>query len=402
MSSGDRMSPVELRASLSLAGIFGLRMLGMFVILPVFAIYAEGLPGGDDLTLVGIAIGVYGLTQACLQIPFGWWSDRYGRKPVIYAGLAIFAVGSFVAALGVHIYVVILGRMLQGAGAISAAVMAMTADLTRDEHRAKAMAMIGSTIGATFALSLILSPWLNRVIGVPGIFAMTGVLVLCAMWVVYAVVPDVAHEPQRAGTGGLKQFGAVLRDAQLARLYCGVFVLHAVLMALFIAVPLDLRAAGLPVDHHWQVYLPVMVGSFVLMLPGIFGVDRPGRLKTVFVGAIALLLFTHLALPWAAGSVWLIAAFLLAFFTAFNMLEAHLPTLVSRVAPGGSRGIAIGVFASLQFLGTFCGAAGGGFLYGRWGTTGVVIFDAALLVIWLAAAAGTRVPPPRKAGQYVV
>jgi MFS family permease len=242
--AADRMSPVELRASLSLAGIFGLRMLGMFVILPVFAIYAEGLPGGDNLTLVGIAIGIYGLTQACLQIPFGWWSDRYGRKPVIYAGLAIFAVGSFVAALGVNIYVVILGRMLQGAGAISAAVMAMTADLTRDEHRAKAMAMIGSTIGATFALSLILSPWLNRVIGVPGIFAMTGVLVLCAMGVVYAVVPDVAHEPQRAGAGGLKQFGMVLRDAQLGRLYCGVFVLHAVLMALFIAVPLDLRAAG--------------------------------------------------------------------------------------------------------------------------------------------------------------
>jgi MFS family permease len=398
----SRMSPEELRASLALSSIFGLRMLGMFVILPVFAFYAESLPGGDNLLLVGIAIGTYGLTQAILQIPFGYWSDHYGRKPVIYIGLAIFAAGSFIAALGSHIYVIILGRLLQGAGAIAAPVMAMTADLTREEHRGKAMAMIGSTIGATFALSLVLSPWLNRVIGVPGIFAMTGVLVLCAMWVVYAVVPDVAHEPRRAGAGGLKQFGSVLRDAQLGRLYCGVFVLHAVLMALFIAVPLDLRAAGLPVDQHWQVYLPVMVGSFVLMLPGILGVDRPGRLKAVFVGAVALLLLTHLALPWAAGSVWLIAASLLAFFTAFNMLEAHLPTLVSRVAPGGSRGIAIGVFASLQFLGTFCGAAGGGFLYGRWGTTGVVIFDAALLVIWLAAAAGTRVPPPRKAGQHVV
>jgi MFS family permease len=388
----DRMSPVELRAALSLSSIFGLRMLGMFVILPVFAIYAEGLPGGDNLTLVGIAIGIYGLTQACLQVPFGWWSDRYGRKPVIYVGLAIFAVGSFIAALGINIYVVILGRMLQGAGAISAAVMAMTADLTRDEHRSKAMAMIGSTIGGTFALSLVLSPWLNRVIGVPGIFALTGVLVLLAMAVVHFIVPDAPETPRRPGARGLQQFAAALADPQLARLYYGVFALHAVLMALFIAVPFELRAAGLPVDHHWQVYLPVMLGSFVLMLPAILGVRQPGRLKIAFVGAIALLLAAHLALPQLTGAVWPLAAFLLVFFTAFNVLEAHLPSLVSRMAPGEARGIAIGVFASLQFFGTFFGAATGGFLYGRWGTTGVVIFDALLIVIWLVVALGTRVP----------
>jgi len=387
------MTPTELRAALSLSSIFGLRMLGMFVILPVFAIYAEGLPGGDNLTLVGIAIGVYGLTQGCLQVPFGWWSDRYGRKPVIYVGLAIFAAGSFIAAIGVHIYIVILGRMLQGAGAISAAVMAMTADLTRDEHRGKAMAMIGSTIGATFALSLVLSPWLNRVIGVPGIFMMTGVLVISAMWVVYALVPDAPDRPRRADArGGLAEFAAVMRDPQLGRLYYGVFALHTVLMALFIAVPLDLRAAGLPVDHHWQVYLPVMAGSFVLMLPAILGVRDPRRLKAAFVGSIAVLLAVQLVQPWASGSAWGIAAFLLAFFTAFNVLEAHLPTLVSRIAPAASRGVAIGAFASLQFFGTFFGAAAGGFLYGQWGTAGIVIFDAVLLVIWLMAAAGTKVP----------
>jgi MFS family permease len=387
------MTPTELRAALSLSSIFGLRMLGMFVILPVFAIYAEGLPGGDNLTLVGIAIGIYGLTQACLQVPFGWWSDRYGRKRVIYVGLAIFAAGSFIAALGVHIYIVILGRMLQGAGAISAAVMAMTADLTRDEHRGKAMAMIGSTIGATFAASLVLSPWLNRVIGVPGIFVMTGVLVLSAMWVVYAVVPDVPDRPRRADArGGLAEFVAVMRDRQLGRLYYGVFALHTVLMALFIAVPLDLRASGLPLDHHWQVYLPAISGSFVLMLPAILGVRDPGRLKAAFVGAIAVLLGVQLAMPWAGGSVWGIAAFLLVFFTAFNVLEAHLPTLVSRIAPAHARGVAIGAFATLQFFGTFFGAAAGGFLYGRWGTAGIVIFDAVLLVIWLMAAAGTKVP----------
>lgn len=386
------MSPVELRAALSLASIFGLRMLGMFVILPVFAIYAEGLPGGDNLTLVGIAIGIYGLTQGILQVPFGWWSDRYGRKPVIYFGLAIFAAGSFVAALGINIYVVILGRMLQGAGAISAAVMAMTADLTRDEHRAKAMAIIGSTIGATFAASLVFSPWLNQVIGVPGIFVMTGVLVLAAMGVVYALVPDVPEAPHRSDMRGLEQFVTVLRDPQLVRLYYGVFALHAILMALFIAVPLDLRAAGLPVERHWQVYLPVMAGSFVLMLPAILGTGRPGRLKAVFIGAIALLLLVQAAMPWLTGGVWTMAVFLLAFFTAFNALEAHLPSLVSRVAPRNSRGVAIGAFSSLQFFGTFFGAAVGGFLYGRWGTAGVVILDAVLLVIWLAAAAGMRVP----------
>jgi len=394
MERSGRMSPEELRAALSLSSIFGLRMLGMFVILPVFAIYAESLPGGDNLTLVGIALGAYGLTQAMLQIPFGWWSDRYGRKPVIYVGLAIFAAGSFVAALGTHIYVVIAGRTLQGAGAISAAVMAMTADLTRDEHRAKAMAMIGSTIGLTFAASLILSPWLNRLIGVPGIFVLTGVLVIGAMGVVYGLVPDVPRPRLRPDTRGIEQFGVVLRNPQLARLNYGVLALHAVLMALFVAVPLQLRAAGLPVDRHWAIYLPVMVGSFLLMLPAILGAGRSERLKAVFIGSIALLLLNQVTMPWMVSGVWPIAIFLLVFFTAFNILEATLPTLVSKAAPSGARGVAIGVFTSIQFLGTFLGAAVGGFLYGRWGATGVVIFGAVLLVIWLVVAFGTRVAAP--------
>jgi MFS family permease len=390
MSSGDRMSPAELRAAISLSSIFGLRLLGMFVILPVFAIYAEGLPGGNDLTLVGIAIGIYGFTQACLQIPFGWWSDRYGRKPVIYIGLAIFAAGSFIAALGINIWVVILGRMLQGAGAVSAAVMAMTADLTRDEHRTKAMAMIGSTIGAAFAGSLVLSPWLNRVIGVPGIFALTGVLVLAAIVVMYAVVPDVPERPRRARAAGSVLFMAVLRDPQLARLNYGVFALHAVLMALFIAVPLDLRGAGLAVDNHWQVYLPVMAASFLLMLPAVLGSGTAQRIRAVLLGSIALLLLDHLVMPWLSGGVWSLAVLLVVFFTPFNVLEAVLPAQVSRLAAGESRGMAIGVFASLQFFGAFCGAAAGGYLYERWATAGVVIFNAVLLVIWLMLAAGTR------------
>ena len=397
------MSPHELRAAASLASIFGLRMLGMFVILPVFAIYAEGLPGGDNLTLVGVAIGIYGLTQAILQIPFGWWSDRYGRKPVIYAGLAVFAAGSFVAALGMHIWVVILGRVLQGAGAISAAVMAMAADLTREQHRTKAMAMIGSTIGATFAFSLVLAPWFNRVIGVPGIFVMTGVLVLIAIWVVYAVVPDVPEQTEsRSSRGGLREFLNVLCDAQLARLNYGIFTLHAVLMALFIAVPLELRAAGLPVDHHWEVYLPVMLGSFVLMVPAVLRTTRPERLRGIFVGAVATLLVSQLLLPWLSSGVWTIAAMLLIFFTAFNVLEAALPSLVTRTAPPQAKGVAIGVFTSLQFLGIFVGASGGGYLYGRWGDMGIVAFDVVLLGLWLVTARGLQVPSARSARVYAL
>jgi MFS family permease len=385
------MSPLELRASLSLASIFGLRLLGMFVILPVFAIYAERLPGGDNLTLVGVAIGAYGLTQAILQIPFGWWSDRYGRKPVIYVGLAIFAAGSFIAAAALNIYVVILGRILQGGGAISAAVMAMAADLTREEQRTKAMAMIGSTIGLAFAVSLVASPWLNRLIGVPGIFAMTGVLALLAMLVVWRIVPDVQELRRSERSGALKDFMAVLRDPQLGRLNVGVFVLHAVLMALFIAIPFSLRDAGLPLDEHWKIYLPVMLGSFGLMMPAVMAPGR-ARMKTYFTGSVALLLIAHMALPWFAGSVPLLTLFLLLFFAPFNVLEALLPTLTSKLAPARNKGVAIGLYSSVQFFGTFLGAVLGGFAYGRWGLIGVVIVDTVLLVIWLMAAFGMRAP----------
>lgn len=402
MSPSEKMSAQELRASIGLSSIFGLRMLGMFVILPVFAIYAETLPGGDNLTLVGIALGAYGLTQAILQIPFGWWSDRYGRKPVIYVGLAIFAVGSFVAALGIHVYVVILGRVLQGAGAISAAVMAMVADLTRDEQRTKAMAMIGSTIGATFALSLVASPWLNHVIGVPGIFALTGVLALAAIWVVYGVVPAAPAPPQRHEPRGLAAFWQVFKDPQLLRLNYGILALHAALMAMFISVPFSLRTAGLGVAQHWKVYLPVLLGSFVLMLPAILRARKASQVKAVFVGSVAVLLAGHLAMPWLTDSVWLIALFLLVFFTPFNVLEACLPSLISRIAPPGAKGVAIGIFSSIQFFGAFLGAAVGGFLYGRWGSAGIVVFDTTLLVIWLVLAVGMKVPATLSTRVYTI
>ena len=396
MSSRSKMTPLELRASIGLSGIFGLRLLGMFVILPVFAIYAERLPGGDNLTLVGLAIGAYGLTQALLQIPFGWWSDRYGRKPVVYIGLVIFAIGSFVAALAPDIYMVIFGRMLQGAGAISAAVIAMTADLTREDQRAKAMAMIGSTIGVAFALSLVASPWLDRMIGVPGIFALTGILALGAMLVMWRVIPDAPQNPPAPGRA-LKDFWHVLTDPQLARLNWGIFALHAVLMALFIVVPFGLRDAGLPVGEHWQVYLPVMLGSFVLMMPAVLQAGNPVLLRRWFIVSIAVLLAAHLALPWLEGSIWLLSLFLLAFFAPFNALEAMLPTLTTRLAPTHAKGTAIGLYSTIQFFGTFLGASAGGILYKNWGPVAVVAFDAVLLAFWLILALGMRVPPVKNA-----
>ena len=391
--SHEKMSPVELRATAGLAGIYGLRMLGMFIILPVFAFYAEHLPGGDNYTLVGLALGAYGLTQAILQIPFGWLSDRIGRKPVIYFGLILFAIGSFVAASAHDIYWVIFGRVIQGAGAISAAVMALAADLTREEHRTKAMAAIGMTIGATFAFSLIVAPALNRLIGVPGIFAMTGVLALLALVVVYKIIPDPLisrfHSDAEASSG---RFRNVLRDPELLRLNYGVFALHAVLMALWLAVPLSLRKAGLPADHHWQIYLPVLLASVVLMVPAIIYAEKKSKLKPVFVAAVALLLASQGLLAISLDSVWGVALALLAFFTAFNLLEASLPSLISKISPVGAKGTAIGVYSSIQFLGAFIGATAGGYLYGQHGGPALFAFCGILLALWLLLAATMKAP----------
>jgi MFS family permease len=390
MSAANRMSAPEVRAVVALSAVYGLRMFGMFVILPVFAIYAQHLRDGADVTLVGIAIGAYGLTQALLQIPFGWLSDRYGRKPVIYFGLFVFAVGSFVAAGADSIYGVIVGRMLQGAGAISAAVIALTADLTSDEHRTKAMALIGSMIGLTFALSLVVSPWLNHLIGVPGIFALTGVLALLAIGFVHSVVPAPPPPVPRAAVAS--RLPALFMNPQLARLNYGVFAIHAVLMALFIVVPLALQDDGLSVETHWRIYLPVMLLSFLPMWPALIAAERKGRVKAVTIAAVAVLLAAQLAMPWLLGSTTAIVVFLLVFFSAFNVLEAILPSLTSKLAPPDARGSAAGIFSSVQFLGTFTGAAGGGFLYHHYGAPGSIAFGAVLLAIWLLLALGMQAP----------
>ncbi len=390
MSDAQRMTPLELRASFGLASIFGLRMLGMFIILPVFALYAERLPGGHDHTLVGIALGAYGLTQALLQVPFGALSDRWGRKPTIYAGLVIFACGSFIAAFAQDIYLVILGRIVQGAGAVSAAVIALTADLTRESQRSKAMAVIGITIGATFGLSMIAGPVLGRSIGVPGIFAMTGVLALAAIAVVRWLVPDpVATLPHAVERLHLTQ---ILRHRDLVRLNLGIFVLHAVLMALFVVVPFSLRDAGLESVGHWKVYLPVMVGSVLLMLPLIVASERQGRHKEMFLLAVAVLLAAQVLFGLLPDSLAALSISLLVFFTAFNYLEANLPALVSRLAPPQAKGAAAGVYSSVQFLGAFIGATAGGAISQHLGSTAVFVACGILTLSWLVAAWGMHAP----------
>lgn len=393
VSITDAMSRDEKRAGVALASIFALRMLGMFLILPVFAIHAQTLPGGDNLTLVGIALGAYGLTQAMFQIPFGMASDRFGRKPVIALGLLIFAIGSAVAALATDIHWTIFGRVLQGAGAISAAVTALAADLTREQHRTKVMAMIGSSIGLVFAFSLVAAPVLYTAIGMGGIFWMTGALALAAIAVVAFIVPT----PPALQPGPKVPFREVLANAQLLRLNLGIFTLHMAQMMIFMVVPsLLVSTGGLPLAEHWKVYLPAVLISFVLMVPAIIYAEKYQKLRTVFVAAIILLLLTMLTLALEGNRFYVVAGGLLSFFVAFNLLEAMLPSLISRVAPPRAKGAALGVYNTTQALGLFLGGALGGWLAKHSGAPAVFGFAVGMTALWLVAAATMRPIVPRQ------
>jgi MFS family permease len=394
------MSRLEVRAGLSLGSLFALRMLGLFVILPVFAVHAPTLRGGDDLVLVGIALGAYGLTQAALQIPFGMAADRYGRKRVIVVGLVLFAAGSFIAALAQDIWLTIAGRVIQGAGAISAAVMALAADLTREEHRTKTMAMIGASIGLVFALSLVIGPALYRSVGMAGIFALTGILAAGGIWVALKVVPpEPAVHVDHAPDVGRAALAAVLGNAELVRLNFGILALHMIQMGMFVVVPtLLVERAGFPVAAHWQVYLPVVLASFVLMVPPLVAAERHGRSRRLFLGSIALLVAAQVGLTWWATGLATIALWLLAFFVAFNLLEAAIPSLVTRVAPARAKGTALGVYNTTQAFGLFAGGALGGWLAKHFGAPGVFLAAAALGLAWAAVAAGMRIPPAAARG----
>ncbi len=378
-----RMSAPERRATVLLALIFALRMLGLFMLMPVFSLYAKGLPGGDNTLLVGIALGIYGLAQAMFYIPYGWASDWLGRKLVIVAGLFIFALGSVVAALAHNLTWVIVGRALQGAGAISSVVMALIADLTQPQNRTKAMAMVGAGVGVSFAIALVVAPILFNWFGMSALFGGMGGLAVISIALVLWLVPEPAAAPQHHKV----PFRDVLRDAELLRLNAGVFVLHATQIALFIVLPrLLVDEAGLAMSAHWKIYLPVMLLSFLLMLPAIFAAERRGKVKTVMLMAIVCTLIGQLLMIALPHTLAWMASMLLVYFTGFNVLEAVQPSLVSKLAPGARRGAAMGVYNTTQALGYFAGGALSGWLLKTSGPTSVFIFCAALLFVWLMLA----------------
>ncbi|BBL26636.1 MFS transporter [Comamonas terrigena] len=378
------MTSLERRSSASLALIFALRMLGLFLVLPVFALEAARYPGGDDPALVGLAIGMYGLTQAVFQLPLGLASDRWGRKRVIVAGLLVFAAGSLLAALADSVTGLLAGRALQGAGAVSAAVTALLSDLTRDSVRTKAMAMVGGSIGLTFALALVLSPLLAAWGGLPGIFSLTCALALAGVCAVLWVVPP---EPRAHADAPRAAPSELLRHTDLLRLNLGVFVLHTVQMSMWVAVPAMLVQAGLAKAVHWQVYLPAVVLSFAAM-GLLFSMERKGRLRAALLGAIGLVLVVQIGLGMLAASgtiptVWCMALLMFVFFCGFNALEASQPSLVSRMAPAPLRGTALGAYNTLQSLGLFAGGALGGALAKWAGTPALFASTAALCALWL-------------------
>jgi MFS family permease len=389
------MTPVERRASGSLAAIFAARMLGLFLVLPVFALEAANYPGGNDPARIGLAMGIYGLTQALLQIPFGLASDRLGRKRVIIFGLLVFAAGSAVAATAASLTWLTIGRSLQGAGAVSAAITALLADQTRDEVRTKAMAMVGASIGLMFALSLVVAPQLAARIGLDGLFWVTGGLALVCIAVVVWWTPAEPLQHKNMPRGKLSE---VLGHAGLFRLNVGVFVLHAVQLAMWMAVPGLLVQAGLPKAQHWYVYLPTVLGSFVVMGLTLFPLERRGYLRAVFLAAVATVAVVQIGLLLAAGqpTLGVLAALLFLFFCGFNVLEASQPSMVSRMAPPHARGAALGVYNTLQSLGLFAGGAVGGWIAKNVGVTGVFGACAGLMLIWLAVAWPMRAPAPRR------
>jgi MFS family permease len=398
----EKMSQQERLASMSLASIYGLRMLGMFLILPIFSIYASQYNGGTDIQLVGMALGAYPLTQALFQLPYGIASDKFGRKNMIYIGLLMLVLGSVVVALADNIYFVILGRAIQGAGAVSAAVTALLADLTREEHRTKAMAMIGSTIGVTFAISLVLGPAIAHWVGMSGIFWLTAVLASLAILVVKFVVPNPLissfHSDASTAPAKLKD---VLKNGQLLRLNYGIFALHAAQMAMFIVVPFAIqKTSSLDVNHHWQLYLPILIGSFILMIPAIIVGEKKSKLKQVFIGAVALMLVAQLSFAGLITNFWGVVFSLFAYFVAFNTLEASLPSLISKLAPAAAKGTAMGVYNTSQSLGAAVGSLVGGFLSHHYGFSAVFVFCAVLMGIWLLASLSMKTPPAVRTKMY--
>ena len=388
----NSLASQERRAGISLAMIYAFRMLGLFMILPVFALYAEDFPGATPL-LMGLALGVYGLTQAILQIPFGMWSDRIGRKPVIFIGLLIFAAGSLIAGSATSIEGIIVGRAIQGGGAIAAALMALAADLSREEHRTKMMALIGVSIGASFALSMVLGPMVNELVGISGIFYGTAVMAFVGIAILYFLVPNPVHSHfHRDAEVETQSLASVLKNTQLLRLDLGILSLHFVLMSLFLVLPLVLlNEHGVIASDHWKIYLPVFVVSLIIMVPFIIIAERKQAMKPVFIGAIVSLIVATVIFI-TSEMFWLTVLALVIFFAGFNLLEASLPSLITKTAPATQKGTAMGMYSSSQFLGAFAGGAVGGFAHQTWGIQGVYLTALVILSIWLLLAITMKKP----------
>lgn len=393
----------EKKAAYSLSVIYALRMLGLFMILPVFSLYAKDLQDSTPL-LIGLAIGAYGLTQALFQIPFGMISDKYGRKPMIILGMLIFAIGSFVAGIAENIYVVIIGRLIQGSGAVAAVLMAMAADLTREENRMKVMATIGISIGLSFAVAMVAGSILESIIGVNGIFYLTSILALLGILIVIFIVPDVKEvKCHRETETILENLGSILQNKQLLRLDVGIFILHMILTATFIVIPMilvDPNYINLNAQEHWKIYLPIMLLSMILMVPFIIIAESKRKMKAIFIGAILTMVIAELALWASYQSLYGIFISLLIFFTAFNLLEASLPSLVAKISPTENKGTAMGVYSTSQFLGAFSGGIIGGYLLGIYGLESIFLFSAGAFTFWFILALTMK--NPRFLSSYVI
>ncbi len=374
------MNPSELRSTLALAGIFGLRMLGLFLLLPVFSIHARGLPGGEHAFWVGLTLGIFNIVQACFYIPLGRLSDRIGRKPVVLWGLSLFVAGALICAAQDDLLWIAIGRGIMGAGAVSAAISAWVADLTREQVRTRAMALVGGSIALSFALSLVIAAPIYRFIGLSGIFIVLAILGIAAMLVTHFVLPS--NKPEvNTQQSSLRE---VFLRPELMRLNLGVFVLHATQVAMFLVVPRLLVQAGLPLSSHWEIYLPVVLLSFFFMAPILIFGEKKQKLRTIMLLAIALLLLAEFLFT-RTSSVMSLAIALLIYFVGFNLLEALQPSLVSRFAKE-SKGTALGVYNTTQSIGLFSGAAVGGYLMDSHGDLSVFVMGAALLVCWLIIA----------------
>ncbi|ACE84505.1 major facilitator family transporter [Cellvibrio japonicus Ueda107] len=388
--------PFERKVVLSLAALYSFRMFGLFMLLPVLSVYGSDYADHSPF-LLGLALGAYGLSQALLQIPFGVMSDRFGRKPLILAGLLLFALGSVVAAMADSVYGLILGRFLQGCGAISAAVMALLTDLTSEENRTKAMATIGASIGMSFSVAMTLGPVLAAWGGVGAIFWLTAGLGLAGVYILLAVVPNVSvtAAPRREAVAVPNLLWHTLSHPELRRLNLGIFVLHFVLMANFVVLPLVLQnQLAIPRNYHGFVYFPLLALAFMLMLPFVIIAEKRRQIKPVFLAAIGLLLVSELLLVWLSHSMIPALLVLFLFFVAFNLLEATQPSLVSKIAPAGAKGTATGIYATCQVLGVFGGGALGGWLLEQQlGVAAVFMVNAALTLLWLLGAWGMT--PPR-------